>query len=94
VWLVAYAVAELGGAFTIGRLYEAFKGELSKRQLEKLAREWERGGWLTTPESVTEPRRVTEALLALLRRGAGEHGSGGAREISLQHPCTEWGRPG
>lgn len=63
--LVAYAVAELDGAFTVGRLYDAFKGQISKRQLERLGREWERRGWLTVPESVTEPRRVTEALLVL-----------------------------
>jgi len=32
--LVAYAIAELGRAFTIGRLYKAFiKGEISKRRL-------------------------------------------------------------
>lgn len=36
-WLVAYAVAELGEALTISRLYEAFKGEISNCQLKKLA---------------------------------------------------------
>ncbi len=67
--LVEYAVQELGGNFIIGRLYEAFKGEISKRQLEELARVWERRGWLTPPRNAVSPRRVTPTLLRLAGLG-------------------------
>ncbi len=68
--LVRYAVEHLGGAFIINRLYDAFKGRVSKRWLTALAQAWERRGWLTPPGSRSEPRRVTEELLALA--GIGE----------------------
>jgi hypothetical protein len=63
--LVQYAVKELEGAFTINRLYEAHKGQISKRALTVLARQWEARGWLTTPTSRSDPRRLTPELLAL-----------------------------
>lgn len=63
--LVEYAVQELGGAFIINRLYEAFKGDISKRRLEELARAWERRGWLSAPRDAVSPRRVTPTLLRL-----------------------------
>ncbi len=44
---------------------EAFKGEISKRRLEELARTWERRGWLTPPRDAVSPRRVTPTLLRL-----------------------------
>jgi hypothetical protein len=47
--LVRFALDELGGAFTIGPLYDAFKGEVSKYALEQLAKRWELRGWLTEP---------------------------------------------
>ncbi|MFL7808340.1 MAG: FtsK/SpoIIIE domain-containing protein [Anaerolineae bacterium] len=60
--LVEYAVESMGGAFPIGRLYRAFKGQISHRQLIKLGQQWESRGWLTPPPSATESRRVTEEL--------------------------------
>ena len=60
--LVVYAQHELDGAFPIRGLYEQFKGRISHRQLVKLGRRWEHNGWLLSPASVTEPRRVTDAL--------------------------------
>jgi hypothetical protein len=54
----------MGGAFPIGRLYRAFKGQISHRQLIKLGQHWESRGWLTAPASATEARKVTEALRA------------------------------
>jgi hypothetical protein len=55
-------VEELGGAFPIGRLYEAFRGAISHRQLVKLGQRWEGAGWLTAPPSATEARQVTDGL--------------------------------
>jgi len=60
--LVAYACRELDGAFPINRLYEQFKGRISRRQLVKLGRSWEHRGWLTPPPSPVEARQVTAAL--------------------------------
>jgi hypothetical protein len=63
--LVRYAVEEQDGAFTINRLYEQFKGRISKRQLSKLGKAWERRGWLTEPEHATAPRICTEKVISL-----------------------------
>lgn len=60
--LVRYAVEHLDGAFTIGRLAEMFQGQISKRQLTKLAQVWEQRGWLTQQVDAASPRRVTEEL--------------------------------
>lgn len=64
--LVRHALDELDGAFTINRLYEEFKGRISRRRLVKLGRQWERRGWLTEPRHAADPRRVTDELLALM----------------------------
>jgi hypothetical protein len=64
--LVRYAVGELDGAFTINRLYEEFKGEISRRKLVKLGKSWEQRGWLSEPRHAADPRRVTDNLLALV----------------------------
>jgi hypothetical protein len=66
--LVRYAVEHLDGAFIINRLYDVHKGEISKRQLTKLARQWEARGWLTPPADAVSPRYATDELLALLPR--------------------------
>jgi len=58
--LVSHAVQELGGFFRLEELYEAFEGELSRRELSRLARSWEQLGLLSE-----RPRRVTVALRAL-----------------------------
>jgi hypothetical protein len=63
--LVHYAVAALDGAFIINRLYDAFKGQISRRQLLKLGQAWERRGWLTEPEDAASPRLVTGELVGL-----------------------------
>lgn len=63
--LVRYATDSLDGAFIINQLYEAHKGEISKRQLTKLAQQWEARGWLTPPASRSDPRRVTDELVGL-----------------------------
>jgi hypothetical protein len=63
--LVRYALEHLDGAFIIGALYGAFKGEVSKRALTALAQRWEARGWLTRPAHATDPRRVTSDLLHL-----------------------------
>ena len=63
--LVRYAIENLEGAFTIGKLYTQFKGKISSRQLTKLGQRWEARGWLTTPTSAVDPRRVTGELVAL-----------------------------
>jgi hypothetical protein len=68
--LVVYARQELDGAFPIRRLYQAFKGKISHRQLIKLGRRWENNGWLTQPASVVEPRLVTDQLWEMAMRSA------------------------
>jgi hypothetical protein len=77
--LVRYALDHLDGCFVIGTLYDAFKGEVSKRALTALAQRWEARGWLTTPAHATDPRRVTDDLRALcpaLARGSGDRVTG------------------
>jgi hypothetical protein len=63
--LVSYALEELGGAFTIGKLYDAHAHAISKHALTKLGQSWQRRGWLTEPEHATAPRFVTEELKQL-----------------------------
>ncbi len=67
--LVRFALDELGGAFTIGALYEAFKGEASQYAIEKLAKSWELRGWLSAStydnEGRKQARQVTPELAAL-----------------------------
>lgn len=58
--IVAYAIEELNGYFTLGKLYAAFQGQISRRVLSRLAQYWEDIGLLTE-----SPRRVTVALRAL-----------------------------
>ena len=67
--LVRYALDELGGAFIIGRLYEQFGAQISKRQLTRLGQRWEMRGWLTTPAHATDARKVTGELAALAGEG-------------------------
>jgi DNA segregation ATPase FtsK/SpoIIIE-like protein len=50
VALVRYAVEELDGAFTVNRLYDALGDEISRRQINYRAKDWERRGWLTPPQ--------------------------------------------
>jgi hypothetical protein len=64
--LVLYATKCLDGAFIINHLYKVYKGDISKRQLTKLAQQWEIRGWLTPPADAVSPRYVTGELLDLL----------------------------
>jgi DNA segregation ATPase FtsK/SpoIIIE-like protein len=48
--LVRYAIEELDGAFTVNRLYDALGDEISRRQINYRAKDWERRGWLTPPQ--------------------------------------------
>jgi S-DNA-T family DNA segregation ATPase FtsK/SpoIIIE len=66
--LVGYSLRTLDGAFPIGRLYDAFRGRISRRQLLKLGRRWEGAGYLTAPASPTAPRYVSDSLRALAER--------------------------
>lgn len=63
--LVAYAVDELNGRFTLTALHEIFGDEISYGALSSLARTWETLGLLTA-----HPRRVTIALRALVEQAA------------------------
>jgi len=64
ITLVRYALENLGGAFTIGKLDGVIPG-LKRHELTKTAKRWELLGWLTAPPSIIEPRRVTPGLAAL-----------------------------
>lgn len=69
--LVRHAVDELAGEFKIEGLYEAFRGQISKRKLTALARTWERRDWLTAPRHRADPRRVTDRLIEEASRSTG-----------------------
>jgi len=78
--LVKFSLENLEGAFKIGALYEAHKGQISKRRLTKLAKTWEGRGWLTSPAHATDARKVTAELLDI----AGTHAREG--NLSPQRP--------
>lgn len=63
--LVRYAVDELNGGFIVNKLASRFAGQWTNHRIRTVAERWEQRGWLTTPASVVEPRRVTPALLEL-----------------------------
>mgnify|MGYP000381677246 CR=1 FL=1 len=58
--LVRYALERLDGRFDTAALHTAFKEEISRSRLLRLARTWEQDGLLSE-----RPRRVTYALRAL-----------------------------
>jgi hypothetical protein len=58
--IVAYAIEELNGYFTLGKLHTAFSERISRRVLSRLGQYWEDIGLLTE-----SPRRITVALRAL-----------------------------
>ena len=66
--LVILAAEQLGGDFTINKLFLLSDRLLPQNKLTKLAKLWEERGWLSEPVSATSPRRVTPALLELARR--------------------------
>ncbi len=87
--MVLYAQRELGGAFPIKRIYRAFKGQISYRQLIKLGQRWEHNGWLSPPESVVDARRVTEELWRIALRSAGEKSADGGHSASQSQQDIE-----
>ena len=63
---MGYALEELGGAFTINKLYEAHSERISKYAMTELARRWEHRGWLdTNGGGYNAPRMVTSELATL-----------------------------
>lgn len=63
---VTYAARDLGGAFKVQVLYEAFKGSdwhMSWPALRKLAERWELRGWLTPQANSATARQITPELL-------------------------------
>jgi DNA segregation ATPase FtsK/SpoIIIE-like protein len=69
--LVRYAVEELDGAFKVNRLYDVLGDRISKRQILKQAKTWERRGWLTEPQRNEHGhpvgRQVTDELREMAR---------------------------
>lgn len=70
--LVLYAVGELGGAFAIGKLAEAFESQATHHEVRTLAERWERKGLLTKPEGGNVGRMVTPELAEAARGGEGD----------------------
>jgi DNA segregation ATPase FtsK/SpoIIIE-like protein len=85
--LVGYALEHLDGRFTINKLAAAFTGQgVSHHQIKTLAQEWERRGWLTTPQHATDARCITDELRTLVgenRTGAqAAQGRTGAHDLA------------
>jgi hypothetical protein len=64
--LVQHALDELGGAFNVRELHQAFGQEISRTRLRRLAQAWEARELLTG-----RPRRVTYALRLLAEEDRG-----------------------
>jgi hypothetical protein len=64
--IIAYAIDELNGYFTLGKLHKVFGDRISRHSLSRLAQLWEDTGLLTE-----SPRRITVALRALASMEAG-----------------------
>ncbi len=69
--LVRYAVEELGGAFKVGRLYDALGERISHRQIVKRSQTWERRGWLTEPQRNAQGHPIGRQVTDDLRQLAG-----------------------
>jgi len=69
--LVKFSLENLDGAFIVGRLYETFKGRISKYALADLARTWERRGWLTEPQRTPGGHKVGRTVTPELADLAG-----------------------
>lgn len=64
--LTAYALAHLDGKFIVNRLAAAFAGQgASHHQVQKIAGQFARRGWLTAPIHATDARSITPELAAL-----------------------------
>lgn len=62
--LVVYADTHLVGAFTVGKLTDAFPA-IKRHRIAEIARAWEAKGWLTTPADAVSPRMLTDTLRSL-----------------------------
>lgn len=62
--LVIYADTHLAGAFTIGKLADAFPA-MRRHRIAELAKTWEGRGWLTAPADAVSPRLITDTLRTL-----------------------------
>lgn len=80
--LVLYALEQLGGAFIINRLDEAFRQRISRRKIVAIAQQWEKRGWLTSPRHATDPRRITPELEALARLVKASTGSQATQDVT------------
>ncbi|HNS37413.1 MAG TPA: FtsK/SpoIIIE domain-containing protein [Anaerolineaceae bacterium] len=64
--LVAYALDQMDGRFVVNKLAAAFAGQgVTSHQVKILSQNWERRGWLTSPQHATDARRVTPELRSL-----------------------------
>ena len=64
--LVSYAWQHLNGRFIVNRLAQAFAGQgVTHHQIQKLAEQFERRGWLSQPAHATDARRITPELCSL-----------------------------
>ncbi len=62
--LIFYADTHLAGAFTIGKLADAFPA-MRRHRIAELAKTWEGRGWLTAPADAVSPRLITDTLRTL-----------------------------
>jgi len=76
--LVRYALEHLGGKFNIRDLAEAFRGRVSQRQIERLSRQWEMRGWLSSGPTRADGKRVTAELASLVGKEKKSEDSDGA----------------
>lgn len=64
--LARYAIEHLNGEFVINRLFEAFRGQITHRRIQRIAQAWEHAGLLTPPGGPSAPRRVTPRLRQII----------------------------
>lgn len=64
--LVSYALQHLEGRFIVNRLAQSLAGQgITHHQVQKVAEQFERRGWLTKPGHATDARRITPELALL-----------------------------
>jgi hypothetical protein len=71
VAMVRHAVEELDGAFTVGKLYDAMSERISHRQVNNLAKSWQRRGWLTPPQRDANGHPIGRQVTPELKNLAG-----------------------
>jgi energy-coupling factor transporter ATP-binding protein EcfA2 len=73
--MVRYGMAHLDGKFNIRKLATAFKGRIGMKRVWRLAKNWERRGWLIPGPRRSDGRRVSDELLGLLSTVPGSPGA-------------------